>query len=170
MLVIGIAEIIIITIIAIGALMLALGLARALGAGKNRSQSNRVTADVAAGADFDGIRTRIERRYRRRFELAAHVVFYVFIVGGLWLLRMPPPALPLLAGVWALVLALHALQFIFAEFTDRAIEREIERERARVYGSDKPKRDRKVRLSDEGELIDVAEDEWDDGDQQQRRR
>lgn len=171
MMMIGMLEIFIIAIVAVGGLMLALGLARALGAGKSRRRGETLRpASDPTSADFDGIRSRVERRYRRRFELAAHAVFYLFIVGGLALLRFPQPYHFLLAGVWALALALHALQFMFAEFADRAIEREIERERARVYDNDKPKRDRQVRLSDEGELIDVIEDEWDDGDKHKRQR
>lgn len=168
MLMIGMAEIILISIIVIGALMMILSITRSRAAGKNRVQANKPAAD-ASGANYDDIRTRVERRYRRRYELAAHMVMFLFILGGLALLRVPSTALALLGGVWALIVAVHGLQVVFAEFSDRAIEREIERERAQLYGSDKPKRDWQVRLSDEGELLDIIEDEPEADDKQKRQ-
>lgn len=164
---IGAIEILIFLIVMMGGLMLAMVLARALNVGKRPPQPDSVPAEAPKG-DFDGIRTRVERRYRRRFELAAHFVMYLFIMGGLALMRVPSMALALIGGVWALVLAVHLLQLFFTEYADRAIEREIERERERVYGADKPKRDWQVRLSDEGELIDVIEDEPETDDKQKR--
>lgn len=163
------AEIVFVLIMAVGGLLLALALARSMNASKIRAQQNRAAAGDPASTDYDGIRARVERRYRRRYELAAHIVLFLFIVVGLLLLRVPPRALALLGGVWALVLVVHGLQVVFAETTDRAIEREIEREQERMYEAEKPKRDRRMRLSEDGELIEVIEDEWDDGGKQKRQ-
>ncbi len=166
MLVIGIAEILLITIIAIGGLLMALALTRTRREAKHRAMPDYGTAAEPASAGFDSLRARIERRYRRRYELAAHIVMFLFITVGLLLLRVPPTALALLGGVWALVLVVHGLQVVFAETTDRAIERAIEREQGQAGSAEKPKRDRYVRLSDDGEVLDVIDDEWDaDGEQ-----
>lgn len=166
MLAIG-AELLILIMMALGVLLLTLAASRSR---KNRMQQSQVaSAQQAASADFDGIRARIERRYRRRYELAAHVVMFLFIVGGLMALRVvPPPALALLGGAWALILVVHGLQVLFAEFTDRAIERAIEQEQAQTDAADKPKRDWQVRLSDDGEVLDVIDDEWDVDSRQKR--
>lgn len=167
------AEIVLVLIMALGGLLLALAMARSMNANKSRVQQDRFMAGSPPSdsphTNVDDIRTRVERRYRRRYELAAHIVMFLFILAGLLLLRVPPPAVALLGGVWALVLTVHGLKVVFDEFSDRAIEHEIERERAQTYESDKPKRDWQVRLSDEGELIEIIEDEPEVDDKQKRR-
>lgn len=165
MLLIGLGEIIILAMVAIGGLLLA---RTAMLSKAARQPKPGVAFTAGAGEpDFDSIRQRVERRFHRRYEMVAHIVMYLVIIAGLWILRLPPPALILIAGAWGLAVLLHGLQFLFAEMSDRAIEREIERERSRFYEADKPKRSH-LRLSDEGELLDVIEDEWEAGEKHKR--
>lgn len=168
MLVIGIAEIVLISIIAIGGLLMAVALTRARRVAKHGTTPNYAATAEPASAGYDSLRARIERQYRRRYELAAHIVIFLFMLVGLGLLRVPPSALALLGGTWALVLIVHGLQVIFAETTDRAIERAIESEQGTAGSADKPKRNGHVRLSDDGEVLDVIDDEWETDDKQKR--
>ncbi|NWG16882.1 MAG: 2TM domain-containing protein [Chloroflexi bacterium] len=157
MMVFGVVELIFLVIIFMVVMALATMKTRSINAKKQRAAE---AAFPEGKPDFDSIRQRVERRFHRRYELAAHIVMYLVIVGGLWALRLPGMALALIAGAWGLVVLIHGLQILFAEMSDSAIEREIERERSRFYEADKPKRSQHLRLSDEGELLDVIEEEW----------
>jgi hypothetical protein len=156
MVVFGVVELIFLVIIFMVVMALATMKTRSINAKKQRAAE---AAFPEGEPDYDSIRQRVERRFHRRYEMVAHIVMYLVIIAGLWILRLPQTALILIAGAWGLAVLLHGLQFLFAEMSDHAIEREIERERSRFYEADKPKRSH-LRLSDEGELLDVIEDEW----------
>lgn len=170
MMMIGAVEILIMILVGVLIALPLLSAARGIQKRKRGEQVNAFGERLPAGdSAYDRVRARVERRYRRRYELAAHVLMYLFIMVGLAFLRLPPPALGLLAGAWGLVLAVHALQLVFAEFSDRAIEREIERDLALRSRIEKPKRGGRLELSDDGEVVEVVENDWDFDDKQKRR-
>jgi hypothetical protein len=116
--------------------------------------------------DYDEINRRVEKRLRERKGFQGLVLGFVIMSAVVWtiyLLTTPGgfawPLIP--TAVVGIVVIWQALETYFlAEARererDRLTEREIERERARLYGDaalEKPKRDQTVRLSDDGELI-----------------
>jgi hypothetical protein len=131
----------------------------------------------ATPPDFDEIRKRIEKRYDQRAEMLSHTIAFVVVNGfvwGAWLLTDPlarmtaviPAALTIL---WFVGFAIHGVQYLTAEARERAIEQALEREREWYYqGEHKAKRDRLTRLTDDGELVEVVEDEEELGDRRKR--
>lgn len=137
--------------------------------------------------DYREITRRVEKRLRERRAFVLHLV--VFIISNLffWIvwwfvklitlgsgmfsdgvveLAISSPWPLLLMFAWGIGLAAHAMSVYFksdaaARRRDREIQREIERERARL-GLDsaytKPKREHQLRLSEDGELI-IDDDE-----------
>lgn len=99
----------------------------------------------------DELRRAITRRYWWRIGLAVHTVFFLFSMGALWIDAPLATATLLLTAVWGSVLVTHYLFAWFAEFGERAIARELERERAELL--DKAKRV-DAYLTDDGEISD----------------
>ncbi len=111
---------------------------------------------------------RIEKRYGRRFRYFSHLAVFAVIASITWLNAATDPRFndpfgrnmdELIEGtvVWAVILLIHTIKFLTDEAKDRAIERELERERAWQmdgYG------ERVLRLSEDGELVEMVE-EWD---------
>jgi hypothetical protein len=111
---------------------------------------------------YQAIRSRIERRFRRRMWFGLHVVAFLFLNTAFWLWMMiPRNAAFYVTGAWALILVSHALKLWFDEAQERAIEREIARVQGYGMGSEKPKR-RHVELSEDGELVETGDDVWDE--------
>jgi hypothetical protein len=141
--------------------------------------------------DYERIRARVEQRIKRRAKFYKDLVAYISVNFVLWMVW----GWPILRGeaswqgggtpwplfvtfFWGIALVSDAIKAFF-DFDrdsafDREMQREIKRERRRVYGSDdvlfekpkrsdengeKPKRDQTVRLSDDGELIYEDEDQ-----------
>src|SRR5712691_3728269 len=133
--------------------------------------------------DYEAIRQRAEKRVRQRIEFVQHLSIYVIVNLILWALwhigrnfsdwqplQFPWPILVTL--IWGVALAIHgAVVYTQTNMMDAmreaAIQQEVERE-MRLRGMDtqtaeleKPKRDRAVRLSDDGEMVPVDEAEAD---------
>src|SRR5258707_4494106 len=130
--------------------------------------------------DYDEIRQRAEKRVRQRIEFVQHLSIYVIvnlILWALWFIAKNafPQAEPLffpwpilVTLIWGVGLAIHAA-IVYTQtnmmdaMREAAIQQEVERE-MRLRGMDtsaqeleKPKRDRAVRLSDDGEMVPVDE-------------
>lgn len=113
------------------------------------------------------IRRRIERRYNHRIEFFSHLTAFVVIVGivwFVWLTTTQPPRNDVISWIitlgsagWLAGLLIHAINYILTEQREQAIERTIEQER--LWWGEKPKRDQAMRLSDEGELLEIVDDE-----------
>jgi hypothetical protein len=139
--------------------------------------------------DYKRIRARVEQRIKRRAKFYKDLVAYFTVNFSLWMVW----GWPILRGetslqgggtpwplfvtfFWGIGLVSDAIK-VFFEFDkdaafDREMQREIGRERRRLYGDDeyfskpkrsdeldeKPKREQTVRLSDDGELIYEDED------------
>jgi hypothetical protein len=131
------------------------------------------------------IRRRVEKRIKERNEFYIHLAVYIIANIMLWIMwgftsdlfsailsgggwdynGLPWPIFPTMG--WGIGIVAHGLTVYFnspgrIEARERTIQREIERERQRLASDDyyeKPKRDRHVRLTDDGELIEIEDTE-----------
>ena len=119
--------------------------------------------------DYAEIRKRITNRYNNRAEFYSHLVAYLIVNGIIWILLQPEGTWFTLAaifsGLWGMGLVIHLIQYVMKEAQERAIEKEIERERAwrrntgdMQEGEIKRKRDR-LTLNHDGELMEIVEDD-----------
>src|SRR4030042_857732 len=115
--------------------------------------------------NYNEIRGRVEERLKARKDLQDGAVIMVFWVAIAWtvcLLAVPPgiPSWPVILLAVLTVLAVLGFMCVAVEVyyraparereRDRLIEREIDRERARLYDAaalEKPKRDQAARLA-----------------------
>jgi hypothetical protein len=113
---------------------------------------------------YDEVRTRVEQHYRRRRNLALHGAIYLVVNGVLWGLRMPYDYFPLFVTLgWLGLFMAHVVRF----YTHEALDRAVEREWQRVSGvasnwPEKSKRGDRLALSDDGELVEISDDHWDE--------
>ncbi len=128
--------------------------------------------------DYAKINERVARRMKQRKDFQGTVLAFFIVSGITWTVYLMSdsqdpfvwPIIPTL--VLAIVAVWQGLEtYVLAEGRereqDRLYERELARERARLYGDadlEKPKRDQSVRLSDEGELV------YDDEEDQEPER
>ncbi len=146
--------------------------------------------ETVGRAELRRARKEIDKPYNDRVELGQHIVVYVMINLMLWLLflssgpiialdepgvmeilRFPWPVFVTFG--WGIGLAIDVAEKLSSRRNERAIEREMEAERRRLYG-EKPKRDRyyddddayyssddqlDVRLTGDGELTNSMIDE-----------
>ncbi len=110
----------------------------------------------------DAIRQRIEKRYKMRQELYINIASYVVANVVFWVMFRQSWVLWITVG-WGIGVVAHVIDYYSkygggAERKEAEIQREIERERERL-GYEKPKNDTRMRLSDDGELEEVPEDE-----------
>ncbi|MEO8612791.1 MAG: 2TM domain-containing protein [Chloroflexota bacterium] len=128
---------------------------------------------------YDEIRQRITERYNNRIGFYSHLVAFLIINGAAWGLWLGTPdyarsgflsVLLLLSSVgWLVGMVIHTLIYGMTEARERAIERAIEAEREWSTG-EKPKRDPRVRLTVDGELEAVVDDENDYLPERKRRQ
>jgi serine/threonine protein kinase len=143
------------------------------------------------------VRSRVEQPFTKRREFATHLGVYVMINlmmwfiyfassgasfirelvgGGLQFLEFPWPLIVMLG--WGIGLVIHGVETLTVGRREGAIEREVERERDRLY-YEKPKRDQfydedaepqgGVRLNEDGEFTDSIIEEL-ESDKRSRRR
>ena len=110
----------------------------------------------------DAIRQRIEKRYKSRQELYIHIASYVVANVVFWFMFRQSWVWWITIG-WGIGVVSHTIDYYSkygggAERKEAEIQREIARERERL-GYEKPKNDAHVRLTDDGELEEVPEDE-----------
>jgi len=119
--------------------------------------------------DYDEIRKRITSRYNNRAEFFSHLVAFVVANVVIWSLLDPQGTwftiVGIFSGLWFMGLVIHFIQYMMKEAQERAIEKEIERERAwrrstgeMPEGEIKRKRDR-LTLNHDGELMEIVEDD-----------
>lgn len=109
--------------------------------------------------NYDEIRQRITKRYENRTQFVGHLVGFPIvnaliwsgIFGGWMVLRW-------ISVAWFLGLAIHFVNFMMLEARERAIERAIQAEREWMAG-EKPKRDSRIHLTEDGELEEVNDDD-----------
>jgi membrane protein required for beta-lactamase induction len=124
----------------------------------------------ASEDDYRRTRQRVEKRFNKNKEFQMHLSVYIPINILVWLvwLVIGPAGLPWAALVsigWGIGLVAHAVDAYLGADTarEKTIQREMARERDRMYGVEKAKRKReRLALSDDGELVEIVEDEWED--------
>src|SRR3954462_8817047 len=83
--------------------------------------------------DYAEIRKRITNRYNNRSEFFSHLVAFLVANGILWGVLSPQGTWFTVAGIftglWGMGLVIHFIQYWMKEAQERAIEKEIERER-----------------------------------------
>ena len=121
-------------------------------------------------ADYNDIRKRITERYNNRIGFFSHLVAFLVSNGFGWLLWLATPS-PTRSGIlgvvlllvsigWLIGISIHAIIYLMMEARERAIERAIQEERAWTNG-EKPKRDPRVHLTEDGELEEIADEDMD---------
>lgn len=131
------------------------------------------------------IRKRIEKRYKKRTEFFQMIVALGMLNFIIWNVFSPAGAFFMAAQCFAaitvLAIGMTGLELFFMEVQERAVQRELDREREARYsgGYDydyaKPKREDSVRLADlsvgeDGELIEIDDEDDYDNARRQRRR
>ena len=132
--------------------------------------------------NYDQIRYRIQQRFNKRKELFMHLTAYVVVNLVIWVLWLTGIAdripvlnslyeslgilLPLMVTIgWGIGFIIHFLDYYYeagggAERRERAIQQAIEREvEMRNGGYEKPKRDPRMQLTEDGEIEEVPYDE-----------
>jgi hypothetical protein len=118
--------------------------------------------------DYGDIRKRITHRYNNRIAFFSHLTAFLVSNGFGWMLWLGTPenirrgvlgVLLLLVSVgWIIGMSIHAIIYLMMEARERAIERAIQEERAWTSG-EKPKRDPRVYLTEDGELEEIADED-----------
>ncbi len=108
------------------------------------------------------IRKRVEKRYKKRQELYIHIASYVITNLMLWFFFHDAWVLWVTFG-WGIGVVSNVIDYYSkygggADRKEAAIQREIAQERERL-GFEKPKNDTRMRLTDDGEIEEVPEDE-----------
>lgn len=129
--------------------------------------------------DYDDIRKRITERYNNRMAFFSHFVAFLVSNGFGWSLWFMTPesvrsgilgVLLLLISVgWLIGMSIHAIIYLMMEAREHAIERAIQDERAWSNG-EKPKRDPLMRLTEDGELEELTDDDELESPRHQRHR
>ncbi len=139
-------------------------------AAKEGARSAAIAANTPESVE-DRVRKRIEKKYKERAGLVAHAIPYVIVNAVLWMIwaltSSPGDAFPwpmFVTFFWGIGMVSHFFAYYNkygggANRREEAIQREIERERERSMMYEKPKNDRRMRLTDDGELEEVPEDE-----------
>jgi hypothetical protein len=132
---------------------------------------------------YNDIKHRVKKLYDKRKEVASHFIPFVFFMIFVWFVWLSPAELidrsgwgiimGLVSAGWTAGLLVHIVQWLFEEFEERAVRRELERSGIGGYTrmlQEKAKRgERLVRLSDDGELEDVTFYDDEAGQSESRR-
>ena len=123
--------------------------------------------------DYAAIRKRVEKRVKARQEWIGHLTAYIIVnigLWGIWLITGAGIPWPIFVTLgWGIGMGIHTTTYLteatMEQRKEEAIDREIRREKMRVYGDpdyddsymEKPKRrakekDSAMRLTDDGEL------------------
>jgi hypothetical protein len=118
---------------------------------------------MAEADQYDEIRKRVEKRYKKRQELIYQVAGYVLTNAMLWFFFHDSWVLWVTFG-WGIAIAAQVMDYYNkygggAQRKEAEIQREIERERARTLPYEKPKNEPHMRLTDDGELEEVSDGE-----------
>jgi hypothetical protein len=114
--------------------------------------------------DGNAVHERIRKRLNRLKRFVAHLVLTVVVCLALtlaieqsWLPRSTEGVIPLLV----LLYIAHALWIGYREASNFIVQQEIERERRRTdaEAAEKPKRGSRLALDDDGELVEMPDEE-----------
>lgn len=121
---------------------------------------------------YDEIRRRVEKRHKKKQDLILHIITYVLINLAFWIFFNGAGWVAWVTFGWGIGVVADVFDYYNkygggAERREAEIQREIEREKERLGLYEKPKNDTRVRLSDDGELEEIVEDEYEN--ERQRR-
>jgi hypothetical protein len=149
-------------------------------------------------SQYEQARRKVEQRYKERLGLIINLVAYTLcnlLFWGMWLFLAPSSAVAIVGDTvqpmpvdlgfpwpifvtlgWGIGVVAHLLTYYYrhgggAAKREQAIEREIEQELARRQDAgymEKPKNDERMRLTEDGELEVVSEDEFSDAEKYKR--
>jgi len=137
-------------------------------AAKEGARQAAYAANTPTASEEERIRKKIEKKYQERAGVIAHAIPYVIVNIVLWSLYFnsdggfPWPMFVTL--FWGIGMVSHFFAYYNkygggATRREEAIQREIEQERERSLMYEKPKNDRRMRLTDDGEIEEVPDDE-----------
>ncbi len=107
-------------------------------------------------SELNDIKKQIDQKLWRRGLLGAHAI--AWLVGCAFIGIFYKGAVEFVAPAWMGLVLLHGLLVLLWEKRERDIEAEVER-RMMERGNQKLKRDRLYRLSDDGELMEVEDED-----------
>lgn len=107
-------------------------------------------------AELKEIKREVDRRLWRWGLLGVN--FVAWLVGSAIVAALDPVAVEIVAPAWFGLIILHGLLVFLWIKRDHDIQAELER-RQQLRGSEKLKRDRLYRLSDDGELVEVEDED-----------
>jgi hypothetical protein len=118
---------------------------------------------MAESDQYDEIRRRVEKRLKKRQDLFIHIASYIVTNALLWFFFHDSWVLWVTFG-WGIGVVSNIIDYYTkygpgAQRKEDEIQREIDREMARRGMYEKPKNDTHMRLTDDGELEEVPEDE-----------
>ena len=113
---------------------------------------------------YDEIRRRVEQRYKKKQELIIHIVSYVLTNIAFWIFFNGASWVAWVTFGWGIGVVANIFEYYNkygggVERREAEIQREIEREKERLGLYEKPKNDVQVRLSDDGELEEIVEED-----------
>lgn len=128
--------------------------------------------------DYREIRRRVESLYNARKEIIIHTAVFAIINVVMWMgwrftelyVYVSAMWLLLITGGWGAGYIAHLIDYLMKTASERAVQAAIERERAWRDGTldEKPKREQRARLMEDGELEIITADE--DYEEPRRRR
>lgn len=106
---------------------------------------------------YKEIRQQVQERYEARSQFLGHAVAFFVVVTFAYPTVFGRSFPSLFLGLWSLGLSIHAVNWVLYELRERAIQREFNRIMEQRGG--KVKLDQRlVRLSNDGELIELEDD------------
>ncbi len=131
-------------------------------------------SDTANQDEYNRVRTTIMRAFNKRKEFLIHLSVFLPVILTFWMVWLltqewvPFPWPGLLTLGWGIGLFVHGLDTYFQSSRyslsrEQAVQREIEREREQLRDEGKRKAKRKrdrLALSEDGELLEIVDDEW----------
>ena len=118
---------------------------------------------MAEADQYDEIRRRVEKRLKKRQDLMIHIASFVVANAVFWIMFHDSWVLWITFG-WGIGVVSNIIDYYTkygpgAQRKEDDIQREIDREMARNAVYEKPKNEPHMRLTDDGELEEVPEDE-----------
>ncbi len=124
---------------------------------KEVKETNEVKEDDEISRLYKEIRKQVQERYEARGQFLGHAVTFALVVNFVYPTIFGRQFPSLLLGLWTLGLSIHAVNWLLYELRERAVQREFDRVLEQRGG--KAKLDQRlVRLSNDGELLDVDDD------------
>jgi hypothetical protein len=120
--------------------------------------------------DYEIVRQRVDRKLKHERIFMAHMVLFLVYLAILTTSAIPISGVVLIG--WSILLALHQSLVQSVGKREEAIKREIQREKQFLKDEiEKPKRsDMHFGLSDDGELVEITDDDYDDPFEEKPKR